>query len=129
MMLSIGAGAVGLVLGILFYFKGLPKDQGLDEAKWSPIRRLQRDQFGFDKFTDTVFVEGGAELASGIYRGVEKGTVDGIVEGSGAVASGMGEILRKLQTGAVRAYAAIMLIGAVSLIGFILMVISRGGSR
>jgi len=129
MALSIGAGAVGLVLGVLFYFRGLPKDQGLDESKWSPLRRLQRDQFGFDRLTDTVFVEGGAELATGVYRGVEKGAVDGVVEGSGVMASGMGELLRRIQTGTVRVYAAIMLIGAVGLMAFIFMLMSRGGIR
>jgi len=49
--------------------------------------------------------------------------VDGAVRGVGQVALGSGSALRGLQNGFVRSYAAMILVGAIALIGAIWVVV------
>jgi NADH-quinone oxidoreductase subunit L len=56
-------------------------------------------------------------LATIMYRDIDQGVVDGVVNGSGAGAEGTGQILRRLQTGKVQQYGALLFGGAVILAG------------
>lgn len=127
--MSIAAAIGGIIAGVLFYLKGLPKDQGFDENHWSPIRRAQANQFGFDALVTNIFGSGGRELASQFNRNVEDGLVDGAVNGSGWTASWLGGVVHRFQTGAVRLYALVMLIGGVAVITWVLFAVNQGGFR
>ena len=56
-------------------------------------------------------------VARWTYRHVDQQGVDGIVNGSGAGAEGSGQLLRKLQSGKVQQYGALLFGGAVVLAG------------
>lgn len=129
LLLSLVAAIGGTVAGFLVYRNGLPKNQGWDVAKWSPLRRAEANQFGFDSMVTNVFVEGGAEVANGLNKGFGESIIDGAVEGSGTLAGKVGDIARKIQSGAVRTYALVMLIGVVGIIGYFVYVSSLGGGR
>jgi NADH-quinone oxidoreductase subunit L len=67
-------------------------------------------------------VVNGAGAASQIvarwtYRYVDQDAVDGVVNGSGAGAEGFGQVLRRMQTGKVQQYGALLFGGAVLLAG------------
>ena len=51
------------------------------------------------------------------------GLVDGLVDGSGAVADSAGQVFRQMQTGKVQQYAAIFFAAAVVLAGLFIVVI------
>ena len=53
---------------------------------------------------------------------VDEVVIDGAVRGVGAMAVGSGSTLRRTQSGYVRSYAALILIGAVALLGAIWVV-------
>ena len=59
------------------------------------------------------------ETATGraVYKYIDQGVVDGVVNGAGVTASTAGGVLRKLQNGKVQAYAGTFL-AATGLIGF-----------
>ncbi|RYG26918.1 NADH-quinone oxidoreductase subunit L [bacterium] len=116
--ISLGAALTGLVLGFLFYGKGMPKGEGWDETRWSPFRRASYGQFGFDSLMTTAAVEGGSELAQGIGTGVERSLIDGVVNGSAGLATTFGRGLGLVQRGFIRSYALLMLIGGVALLGY-----------
>lgn len=64
-------------------------------------------------------VVGGPGAAA--FRGVaafDAGIVDGAVNGAGALARGLGGIVRRAQTGFVRAYAALIAFGAIALLAW-----------
>ena len=46
------------------------------------------------------------DLGGWVYRRIDQGVVDTVVNGSGLAAEGSGEILRKAQTGKIQAYGA-----------------------
>jgi len=117
---SAAAAFGGIILGIIFYGRGLPADQGWDESRWRPWRRSAERQFGFDSMATVNTLEGGGDLARGIWRFIDVGFIDGIVNGSGVLAAWIGDLFKKAQTGYVRLYALIMLVGGVGLVGYIM---------
>ena len=72
-------------------------------------------------------VEGGNELATGLGSGIERGVIDGAVNGSGWLAGTFGRGLAFLQGGAIRSYAFLMLIGAVAIVGSLAWAAVGGG--
>ena len=113
---SFCAAVGGLLLGLLVYRKGLPKSEGFDERRWSPLRRLERDQFGYDAAMMNASVQGGGDIARLFWKFFDAGIVDGIVNGLAALAGWFGGLLRRFQTGYVRMYALVMLVGGVGML-------------
>jgi NADH-quinone oxidoreductase subunit L len=62
---------------------------------------------------------GSQKIAAFIYRHVDQQVVDGAVNGSGAGAEGSGQLLRRMQTGKVQQYGALLFGGAVVLAGIL----------
>ena len=123
-----GAAAIlGIVYGLVVYTKGLPADQGWDMSKWNPLRRLEADQFHYDSELMTGMSVGGRTVGLALSKGVDPFLIDGTVNATGYAAGAMGLILRKLQSGYVRFYALIMLLGVLAIVGY-LLVSSHGGA-
>jgi NADH-quinone oxidoreductase subunit L len=55
-----------------------------------------------------------------LWKIVDARLIDGSVNGVGRVVSGWSEILRRAQTGSVRAYAASLFLGVVAILGYYL---------
>ncbi len=126
MALSLIAAFGGIAAGIYFYRKGLPKKEGYDLKLWSPFRREAAQQFRYDEMMTKTFVEGGGELGS-ILNKTDKGLIDGIVNGIAWMTGFFGDVFRKFQTGNVRWYAAMMLLGGVGLLGYLWWVAMKWG--
>jgi NADH-quinone oxidoreductase subunit L len=56
----------------------------------------------------------------GLWKGVDTGVIDRAVNGVGRTVAGGGDVLRHLQTGSVRAYAASLFLGVVLILGYYL---------
>ena len=83
--------------------------------------RFARNDLGQDAFNEAVFMRPGQALTRGLVT-VDEVVIDGAVRGVGAMAVGSGSTLRRTQSGYVRSYAALILIGAVALLGAIWVV-------
>ncbi|MCU1496651.1 MAG: proton-translocating NADH-quinone oxidoreductase, chain [Acidimicrobiales bacterium] len=59
-----------------------------------------------------------------VYKNIDQGVVDNVVKGSGLVAEGSGEVLRKTQTGKVQAYGAYLFLGAAVLAAIFVVIAS-----
>jgi NADH-quinone oxidoreductase subunit L len=127
--LSIAAASLGIIAGILIYRRGLPKREGWDEARWHPFRRWAAQQFGYDDAMVNAGVSGGGDLATGIWRYIDVGIIDRIVNGVGVAARGLGKAAGVIQTGYIRMYALMMLLGVAGMIGFLYWLLSRGGAQ
>jgi NADH-quinone oxidoreductase subunit L len=64
---------------------------------------------------------GSQKVAAFMYGRVDQKMVDGVVNGSGAGAEGTGQILRRIQTGKVQQYGALLFGGAVLLAGILVL--------
>jgi len=115
--LSIAAAGIGIAYGWMVYRKGLPKTEG-DEADWHPFRRAARDQFGYDATVVEASVDGGGQVGNFLWKKFDAGLIDGLVNGIAFLAGQFGRLFRVVQTGYVRTYALLMLIGGVGLLGW-----------
>lgn len=123
MALSLIAAIGGCLAAWIYYsvVRGnkLPTIEGWDMAKWSWFRRSAVNQFGYDETVVSAGVEGGGALANFLWKRIDVGIVDTIVNGVGLAAQNVGRVFRVFQSGYVRSYALMMLAGAAVLIGLL----------
>ena len=89
--------------------------------KYAGVHRLLLHKYYVDEVYDATIVKpiliGSRE---GLWRGLDVQVVDGAVNGTGALVAAGSSMLRRLQTGSVRAYAGSMFIGVVVILGYYL---------
>jgi NADH-quinone oxidoreductase subunit L len=81
----------------------------------SIFTRIARRDLMQDAFNEAVFMRPGQVLTKSLVS-IDENVIDGAVGGVGSAAVGSGQLLRKLQTGFVRSYAALMLLGVALLL-------------
>jgi NADH-quinone oxidoreductase subunit L len=105
--------AAGVAIALLKYqFKDVA---AVAPAEVSWATRFARNDLGQDAFNEAVFMRPGQALTRGLVT-VDEVVIDGAVHGVGAMAVGSGSTLRRTQSGYVRSYAALILVGAVALL-------------
>ena len=62
-----------------------------------------------------------------LWKGVDQGVIDGIVNGVGTQSKGIGGVLKLLQSGSIRSYATWIVLGSVAVL--IAMGLAAGGIR
>lgn len=122
-------GITGIVIGVLWYLRGLPKSEGWDLNKWNPFRRAAADQFGYDKTMVDAGVEGGATIGNFLWRFVDNRVVDGAVNGLAGLIGGFGKGFSWVQTGYARTYAMFMLLGTAAILGWLFYSLGNFGGR
>ncbi|MDM7832208.1 NADH-quinone oxidoreductase subunit L [Cellulomonas sp. MW9] len=85
------------------------------------LTRAARVDLYQDAVNDALLVEPGQHLTRSLVY-VDKTVVDGATVGVGQTTVGLGQLLRKTQTGYVRSYAATMLLGLVVLVATVLVI-------
>ena len=88
----------------------------------SIFTKIARQDLMQDRFNEAVFMRPGQALTTTLVA-ADEAVVDGAVRGVGQMAMGSGSALRGLQNGYVRSYAAMILVGAIALIGAIWVVV------
>ncbi len=87
-----------------------------------PLRKLPKileEKWRIDELYDGYVVDPITDLSrEGLWKGFDLGFIDGIVNGIGHFVSQLGNVLRHVQVGFVRSYAALILLGALVLIGY-----------
>ncbi len=105
--LSVAAAALGLGLGYLRYARGL--GAGLGE-RFGALRTASGSALGFDALYRTLFVRPGERLAGG-FREVEEEVLEPGLGRSGGGVDEVGQSVAQVQSGYVRVYALMMLVG------------------
>ena len=86
---------------------------------FSPIYRLLLNKYYVDELYDATIVQPIKVVSQqGLWRGFDVRIIDGAVNGTGALVSGGSAVLRRLQTGSVRAYAGSLFVGVVLVLGY-----------
>lgn len=88
----------------------------------SIFTKIARQDLMQDRFNEAVFMRPGQALTTTLVAADEV-VIDGAVRGVGQAAMSSGSALRGLQNGYVRSYAALILVGAIALIGAIWVVV------
>ena len=112
-ILAVTMVVIGVTVALVKYqFKDVAAVAPTD-VSWAT--RLARKDLGQDAFNEAVFMRPGQALTRGIVV-VDEVVIDGAVRGVGAMAVESGSTLRRTQSGYVRSYAALILVGALALL-------------
>ena len=82
-----------------------------------PLRVLASG-FGIDRFCDLLLVRPLKACARFFAVIIDPRLIDGAVNGTGSFVNGASAILRRLQTGSMRAYALSVFVGVVLILGY-----------
>ena len=117
--LAMSAVAIGISFAFAKYGrKAIPESAPTDVTLWTKIARRDLLQ---DDFNESVFMRPGQTLTRTLAF-LDKRVVDGAVSGVGAMTLRLAGDLRKTQSGYVRSYALLILLGAVAILTAILVV-------
>jgi NADH-quinone oxidoreductase subunit L len=113
-----GAGILGILLGYVCYVVAPSIPESITSMFSIPYRWIYNKYF-VDELYDTVVisptVDGSRSL---LWRVMDARGIDGIVNGTGATARGIGGILKRMQSGSIRSYAAWVVLGSILLIAY-----------
>ena len=117
--LAMTAVAIGVSFAVAKYGrKAIPVSAPTDVTAWTKVARRDLLQ---DYFNEAVFMRPGQSLTR-VLAFLDKRVVDGAVSGVGAMTLRLAGDLRKTQTGYVRSYALLILLGTVAILTAILVV-------
>ena len=120
MGLSVLVALAGIGLATLFWLRK-PERAVQVAARFPGVHKLLLGKYYVDELYNAVIVQPIKRLSTTtLWRGVDAGLVDGIVNGVGFMVRGWSAVLRRFQTGSVRAYAMSFFLGVVAIVGYYL---------
>jgi NADH-quinone oxidoreductase subunit L len=115
---SIVAALLGLFFAYLFYYKS-PELPDRITAKMHGIYMMVLHKYYVDEGYGAIFVKPLLALSTTVlWRGVDQGVIDGLVNGAGTASRGVGNELRQMQSGNIRSYAAWVAIGGAAIVAY-----------
>jgi NADH-quinone oxidoreductase subunit L len=123
MTLMLVSSTIALVgIGIAFFIWNKRRDIADGAARtFGGLHRLLLNKYYIDELYDMLIVQPIKVISTeGLWRGFDVKVIDGAVNGTAAIVDGGAAVLRRLQTGSVRAYAGSVLVGVVIILGYYL---------
>ena len=126
MAISVFFGVGGIALAYLMYVM----KPGMADSFAASIKGLYTlvyNKYLVDEAYDAVVVKpvvGGSQWV--LWRGIDVGVIDGLANGVGTASRGVGSVLRLLQSGNIRSYAAWVVFGSVALMVTLGMLVGGG---
>jgi NADH-quinone oxidoreductase subunit L len=115
---SVAAALIGLFFAYLFYYKR-PELPERITSKMHGIYMMVLHKYYVDEGYGAIFVKPLLALSTVVlWRGVDQGVIDGLVNGAGAASQGVGNELRQMQSGNIRSYAAWVAIGGAAIVAY-----------
>ncbi len=90
-------------------------------ATFPRVYRTLLNKYYVDEIYDATIVQPVRIVSQeGLWRGIDVNIIDGAVNGTASIVDGSSSLLRRLQSGSVRAYAGSLFIGVVLILGYYL---------
>ncbi len=120
MGVSSGVAIAGIGIAMFFWLRR-PDAAAALARRFSGAHRLLLNKYYVDEVYDATVVQPIKRVSQGaLWKGVDIGVIDGLVNGVGAAVRATSGTLRRLQTGSVRTYAASLFLGVVLIVGWYL---------
>jgi NADH-quinone oxidoreductase subunit L len=110
---------VGIVAAMYFWLWH-PEAAAATARRFRPIHTLLYNKYYVDEVYDRAVVQPIKQTSVGLWKGMDAGLIDGAVNGVGLGVEGSSSVLRRLQTGSMRTYAAALFLGVVVILGYYL---------
>ena len=118
--LALGMVAIGVAIALLKYSR--QEVASVAPENVSVFTKIAREDLMQDRFNEAVFMRPGQQLTQVLVK-TDEAVIDGAVRGVGKLAMGSSSLLRGVQSGFVRSYAALIFVGAALLIAAIWVVV------
>jgi NADH-quinone oxidoreductase subunit L len=121
MIVSVVVALAGIGIAWYFFLKNRAAADRV-AASFPRVHRVLSNKYYVDEIYDAAIVQP-VQIVSedGLWKGVDVGVIDRVVNGTGSLVGGAGEVLRLFQTGSVRAYATSLFLGVVVILGYFLL--------
>jgi len=119
MLASIVAATLGIVLAYMFYIADPERPERLAE-KFKGIYDLLLNKYYVDEIYNAVFVQPIIRFSVFLWQFVDVRIIDGLANGMAYVVGWFSGRFRMVQSGEVRNYALIFVVGVVALLGYII---------
>jgi NADH-quinone oxidoreductase subunit L len=117
---SVGVAALGLFFAWLLYYKQRDLPDRIT-SRVHGIYMMVLHKYYVDEGYGAIFVKPLLALSTVVlWRGVDQGVIDGLVNGAGAASQGVGNELRQMQSGNIRSYAAWVAIGGAAIVAYMI---------
>ncbi|MBN2437874.1 MAG: NADH-quinone oxidoreductase subunit L, partial [Deltaproteobacteria bacterium] len=120
MVTSVLIALLGITLAYFFYIKnpGLPRRF---VERFAGLYRWVHNKYFVDEFYDFIFVRGILKLGGFLLKVADGWIIEGAVNGTAAVVKRAGDRLRKVETGYVQEYAFGIIVGAIIVVGYLVV--------
>ncbi len=116
--ISVAAATLGFFFAWLLYYKRRDLPERIT-GKVHGIYMMVLHKYYVDEGYGAIFVKPLLALSTVVlWRGIDQGVIDGLVNGAGATSKGIGNELRRMQSGNIRSYAAWVAIGGAAVIAY-----------
>jgi NADH-quinone oxidoreductase subunit L len=120
MIVSVVVALAGIAVAAYFFLKNRAAADKVAES-FSGVHRVLSNKYYVDEIYDAGIVQPVQIISEdGLWKGVDVGLIDRVVNGVGSLVGGAGEVLRLFQSGSVRMYATSLFLGAVLILGYFL---------
>jgi NADH-quinone oxidoreductase subunit L len=116
-ILAIVIGIGGLLAAAFLLKPDRLRTADQEPAYTDGLGRMLYNKWYVDEIYDTLVVRPVQALSRGFYSVVDRAFIDGIIDGSGRMAQGLGLLAGRVQSGQLNTYAFVILIGALAVLG------------
>jgi len=120
MFASVVIALFGITLAYVFYLKK-PDLPGLFTAKFAGLYRIVNNKYFVDELYELVFVRGVLKAGALLLKVVDNAMIEGAVNGTADAIQWAGSRLRRIETGYVQEYAFGIIVGAIIVVGYLMV--------
>jgi NADH-quinone oxidoreductase subunit L len=120
MVVSTLIAIAGIGIAMYFFLKNTRAADEM-ETRFSGVHRVLMNKYYVDEVYDAAVVQPIRIVSEdALWKFVDVKVIDGAVNGVGETVAGLSDVLRRVQSGSVRTYAASLLFGVVMILGYYL---------
>ena len=118
-VISVAVALLGIVIAYVFYIRS-PRIPRALAARFPTLYKLLYNKYYVDEIYNAVFVNSTIKGSEIIYDKFDLKVIDGAVNGTATATGFSGKILSYFQSGLIKDYALIFLLGAIIFLGYLL---------
>src|SRR5271157_4617722 len=120
MGVSLAIAVAGLLFARWIYLTK-PSEADKMVERFGGLHTLVYNKYWIDELYDFLFVNSIVNFSRLLWKRFDEAVIDGIVNGVASVVRGWGSVLREIETGLVKDYALSILVGALAVIGYLVL--------
>ncbi len=119
-LISVAVAVTGIFIAYVFYIRN-PRIPGQLRNQFPGVYKLLFNKYYVDEIYNAAFVKTTVRGSETVYNNFDLKVIDGALNGTAAATNFSGKILSYLQSGLLKDYALVFLLGVIIFLGFLLL--------